>query len=253
MKTNRFINTGILPLGVIVLSMIFNGGRNLHAQDKGKKQGQPDVKIDVKREFDKNGNISRYDSSYSFSRSYDGSMNMDSLLESLRNNFNISPFGEGDVFNMPYRNHPFLHAFPDQDQILPYIENDSLYQYIDPHDSIYSLKKPHHFFYSPNFSEPFNDSIFDRFFNDPMSGQDPFQWQDFDFFRFFPSDSAFNFDHSFDMRGMLENHRRMMEELHQFFEFDLPRYPVPYDSIPRNPSQQRYHRHSRAMPESQEI
>jgi hypothetical protein len=114
------------------------------------------------------------------------------------------------------------------------------------------MKKPYHFFYSPDFRDQFNDSIFYRFFNDPMSGQDPLQWQDFDFFRF-PSDSAFNFDHSFDMRSMLENHRRMMEELHQFFEFDLPRYPMPYDSIPRNPSQQKYQRHSRMIPKSQEI
>jgi hypothetical protein len=253
MKTNRFIRTGILPLGVIVLSMFFNVGRNLHAQDKGKKQGQPDVRIDVKREFDKNGNISRYDSSYSFSWSYDGSTDMDSLLESLRNNFGISPFGEGDVFNMPHGNHPFLHAFPGKDTIFPDKEYDSLYQFIDPQDSIYSLKYPHHFFYGPGFSDPFNDSIFNRFFNDPMSGHDPFQWQDFDFFRFLPSDSAFNFNHSFDMRSMLENHRRMMEELHQFFEFDLPRYPMPHDSIPLNPSQQRYHRHSRSIPKSQEI
>ncbi|MBN2213869.1 MAG: hypothetical protein JW723_06455 [Bacteroidales bacterium] len=205
MKTDRMIKTGFLPLAAVLLSMIFIPGQSLHGQDKKAEKGQPDVRIDVKREFDEQGNISRYDSSYSFSWSYNGSMDMDSLLESLRNRFGITPFNEDEFFSMPFKGHPHFHMFP-HGHVYPEAEDDSLYGYIDPSDSVYFFNRPYHFFDSP-----------------------------------------------FDMRGMLENHRRMMEELHQFFEFDLPRYHLMPDSIPRNYFQQKYHRRSGSLPEGQEI
>jgi hypothetical protein len=242
-----------MPYLAVLFSMILIPGQNLHGQDTKGKKGQPDVRIDVKREYDENGNISSYDSSYSFSWSYDGSTDMDSLLENLRKNYGISPFTEDEFFNMPFGNYPHFYELPEHSQALPKAGDDSLYEYINPHDSIYSFNKPYYFFDSPLFGSPFNDSIYYKFFHDPLFGRDPFNRDDFDFFRFSPSDSAFNFIHPFDMRSMLENHRRMMEELHQLFEFNMPRYPVIPDTIPQNPLQQRYYRHSKPIPKGQEI
>ena len=169
MKTSKLNKTRILPFMAILFSMILVPELIVHGQDIKGKKGQPDVKIDVRREYDENGNISTYDSSYSFSWSYDGSMDMDSIFESLRNNFGISPFAEDD------------------------------------------------------------------------------------FFRFSPSDSAYNFFQPFDMRSMLENHQRMMEEMHQFFELNRPCYPLTPDSIPQNHLKQRYFKHSKPLPKGQEI
>src|SRR4030042_2806524 len=222
MKTSKLNKTRILPFMAILFSMILVPELNVHGQDIKGKKGQPDVKIDVRREYDENGNISTYDSSYSFSWSYDGSMDMDSIFESLRNNFGISPFAEDDFFGMPFENHHQFRMLPYHDKIDPEADDDSLYGYINPKDSVYSFDEPFNFFSSPFYRNPLNDSLYNRFFNDPFFGQDPWQWPDFDFFRFSPSDSAYNFFQPFDMRSMLENHQRMMEEMHQFFELNRP-------------------------------
>lgn len=234
MKTVKMIKTGNLPLAAILFSMIFILQPELHGQDGKAKKGQPDVQIDVKREYDQNGNISRYDSSYSFSWSYDGLGDMDSLFESLRNNFGISPFPDNDFFNWTDRYHHF-HMLPRHGQINPEADGDSLYEYINPRDSIYSFDEPFDFFYSPYHGYSFNDTLFNEFFHDPMFGLDPLYWPDFD------------------MRGMMENHRKMMEEMHKFFEFDMPRHPLTPDSVPGNPLQQKNFAPSRPVPNSQEI
>ncbi len=210
MKTIKMIKTGVLPFTVMMFCMIFIVKPGLHGQDIKGKKGQPDVKIDVRREYDENGNFNRYDSSYSFSWSYDGSADMDSLFESLRDHFGISTFPDDDYFNRPFG-------------------------YINPDDSIYHFNDPYDFFYHPYHVSPFNDTIFDEFFHDPMFGRDPFNWPEFD------------------MRGMLENHRKMMEEMHKYFEYHMPGHPLPSDSIPINPLQQRHLAPSRPVPKGQEI
>jgi hypothetical protein len=196
MKKGYVIKIGIL------FSMFFIFKPNLQGQDGKAKNRQPDVKIDVRREYDENGNVSRYDSSYSFSWSYD---------------------------------------------------NDSLFQYIDPGDSDYFFREPFDFFGNPSFANPFNDSLYDEFFNDPMHGQNLWNDPDFDFFHFSPSDSVYNFFHPFDIRSMMENHRRMMEEMHKYFEYHFPNYPMAPDSIPQNSLKQRYHGPSGPLPKGREI
>src|SRR4030042_2570177 len=183
MKTSKLNKTRILPFMAILFSMILVPELNVHGQDIKGKKGQPDVKIDVRREYDEDGNISRYDSSYSFSWSYDGSMDMDSLFESMRKNYSISPFREDDFFNMPFRNHDHFFMFPYQERDYPENNDDTLYEFIHP----------------------------------------------------------------FDMRSMLENHRRMMEEMHRFFEFNMPCDPIIPDSIPQNHLKQRYLKHSKPL------
>lgn len=187
MKTGKAIKMGILPLTTMLFLVIFILMPNLYGQEGKTKKEQPDVQIDVRREYDENGNVNRYDSSYSFSWSYDGSMDLDSLFESLRNNFGISPFDDDDFFEDPFH------------------------------------------------GVPFNDTLGDEFFNAPFFEQEPRYWPEFD------------------MRSMMENHRKMMEEMHKYFEFNMPPYPLAPDSIPQNPLHQRYVAPPKPLPKGQEI
>ena len=234
MKAGKVIKMGILPLATIFFSMIFFLMPNLYGQDGKAKKGQPDVQIDVRREYDENGNVNRYDSSYSFSWSHDGSMDLDSLFESLRNNFGISPFDDDEFFNRSFGPSDQFRMFPWHGQINPETENDSLYGYINPEDSIYHFNEPYDFFERLHRRGPFVDTP-DEFFDDPFFGQDPRYWPDFD------------------MRSMMENHRKMMEEMHKYFEFNMPRYPLAPDSIPGNPLHQRYVAPPKPLPKGQEI
>lgn len=236
MQTGKTIKKSILPLAVILFSMVFLFHQNLHGQDGKAKKGQPDVQIDVRREFDKNGNMSRYDSSYSFSWSYDGSgIDMDSLFESLRNNFDISPFPDDDFFNRPHEQNPYFHMFPWYGQKDKETDNDSIYGYINPEDSIYFFNRPYDFFERFRRGDPFNDTLFDEFFNDPMLGHDLRDWLDSD------------------MQDMMENHRKTMEEMQKYFEFHMPSYPLTPDSVPHNPLRQKYFTPSKPLPKGQEI
>jgi len=235
MKTGKVIIMGILPSAAILLLVIFVLKPDLYGQDDQAKKGQPDVQIDVRREYDENGNVNRYDSSYSFSWSYDGSMDLDSLFESLRNNFNTSPFDDDEFYNRPHGPHNHFRNFPWHREINPETDGDTLYEYIHPDDSTYSFREPYDFFGDPFHGIPFNDTLFDEFFDDPFFKGDPRCWPEFD------------------MRSMMENHRKMMEEMHKHFEFNMPRYPLTPDSIPRNPLQQRYFTPPKPLPKGQEI
>ena len=234
MLTDKVIKMGILPFAAIVFLIIFISNPDLYGQGGKEKNGLPDVQIDVKREYDENGNVSRYDSSYSFSWSYDGAVNMDSLFESLNNNFGISPFDDDEFFNRSFEPSDHFRMFPRHGQINPEPDNDSLNGYINPEDSICYFNKPYDFFERLHRRGPFIDTL-DEFFGDSFFGQDPLYWPDFD------------------MRSMMENHRKMMEEMHRYFEFNMPRYPLTPDSVPRNPIQQRHLAPPKPLPKMQEI
>ena len=234
MQTDKVIKMGILPLAAIVFLIIFVFMPDLYAQGGKEKKGQPDVQIDVRREYDENGNVNRYDSSYSFSWSYDGSMDLDSLFESMRNNFGISPFDEDEFFNRPYGPDNHFRLFPWHGQMDPEADNDSLWGYINPEDSIYYFNEPYDFFEQLHRRGPFIDTL-DEFLNDPFFGQDPQFWPDFD------------------MRSMMENHRKMMEEMQKYFEFNMPQHPLTPDSIPQNPLKQKYFAPPKPSPKGQEI
>ncbi len=138
-------------------------------------------------------------------------------------------------FNKPPGTGHHFHMFPYHGRVVPESEDDSLYGYIHPGDSVYYFNEPDDFFERFHHRHHFNDSLFDPFFSDPNFGHDPFWWPDFD------------------MRSMMENHRKMLEEMHRFFEFDMPCYPLKPDSIPKKHMQQRYHPHSKSIPKVQEI
>lgn len=91
------------------------------------KNNQPDVHVNVNRELDKDGNVIRYDSTYSWSWSSDGSQpipenlfNDSSRLGSFDKNmfFNdpfFNPFGSDSTLN-PSLNDPFFNNFENQMQ-----------------------------------------------------------------------------------------------------------------------------------------
>lgn len=68
-----FINLTLLILFVIIFD-----SDNLQAQNKN--ESKPDVHINVNREFDKDGNITKYDSTYTWSWSSDGTQNINDTV-----------------------------------------------------------------------------------------------------------------------------------------------------------------------------
>ncbi len=61
-----------------VLFVIISNSNNTHAQNKS--ESKPDVHINVNREFDKDGNITKYDSTYTWSWSSDGGQNINDSI-----------------------------------------------------------------------------------------------------------------------------------------------------------------------------
>jgi hypothetical protein len=82
---------------LLVLPGIIMAGRSV-AQKKD-NNGQPDVKIDVRKEYDEKGNMILYDSIYSWS--WSGSqddMAFDTLMDNFRHHLEIYNYHEGDFF-----------------------------------------------------------------------------------------------------------------------------------------------------------
>lgn len=91
--------TGLLCIAVFILFII----NNLNAQDS--HSGKPQIKVDVNKEVDENGNIIRYDSTYTYYYS-----NIDSAIDF--SSFD-SIFGQqfNNGFNFQF-NSPFFNQFP---------------------------------------------------------------------------------------------------------------------------------------------
>ena len=130
MKTKIGVGIGfliILTLGFLMLT------QNISGQKKGNPtksdNNKPKVDIKVNKQVDKNGNITSYDSTYSWSWSSDGSIpeDIDSIFKSFHNeNFNFSIFNDSLFFSMPLGfnpsvlndsigNHEFYKDFFDED------------------------------------------------------------------------------------------------------------------------------------------
>jgi hypothetical protein len=81
-------------MGAILLST------QVMAQDKtGKSKAKPDVRVKVQKEYDDQGNITRYDSTYSYSWSGDGDTpcDIDSLFKGFNRGFGFSPGWEKSI------------------------------------------------------------------------------------------------------------------------------------------------------------
>ncbi|MBN2611701.1 MAG: hypothetical protein JXB00_09110 [Bacteroidales bacterium] len=225
MKT-KVCQIRLLSFGIVFLSFGIVSAELLRAQQDKTGKNQPDIKIDVKREFDEKGNVKSYDSVYSFSWSSEGDINIDSVLKSLHGQFGISPFGFDEPFSMPF------------DRFRGYNErhvNDSLFGYINPGDSVYRFNPPADDF---GFPDMFRDPFFEDFFNDPFFGNRYPPFRHADPFFYAPSDSSTADPYYFDMRSMLEEHIKRMEEFHKHFQFNEPFYFEMPDSVAPKPRKQ---------------
>lgn len=161
---------------------------------------KPDVKIDVKKELDENGNVKSYDSTYSFSWSGDGSVDLDSFFQGM--DFGFSPFFEDEFFGSKKSINPGHSENP-----------DSLNGFINPNDSVYYFNSPDLNF---PFLSPFGNS-FDKFFDDP-----------------------FFHDDFFNPQSMMEKHMRMMEEFRKNFGLSIPDFNEVPDTVTNNKNQKFY-------------
>jgi hypothetical protein len=150
---------------LLVLPGILLGGRVV-AQKKD-NNNQPDVKIDVKKQYDEKGNMVIYDSIYSWSWSGNpDDMDIDSLMNKFRHHLEIYNYYDGDIFPHSF----ILPQFPDvnpesffgtEDSILSWdFDNDTTLKnfFFDdffywnfipfsPHDTTGYKKLPSPFFY----------------------------------------------------------------------------------------------------------
>lgn len=126
MKTIFSLNAFALLAFVFISSGLKSQTIDLSTQPKA---NQPDVHINVNRELDKDGNVVRYDSTYSWSWSGDGSQVMQDgiVKDSITNNI-FRQFG----FN-GFSDEPFFNSFG--------FANDSLSDQIFNNPSIDSMQK----------------------------------------------------------------------------------------------------------------
>lgn len=110
---------------IIVIAGFCCFAQQINAQEVTKKPNKPDVKIKVNKQFDDKGNVTRYDSTYSYSWSGNGQMptDVDSILRGFNKNFffrsNSDSLFNGMGFGWPmeddpFFNHPFSHDFNKQ-------------------------------------------------------------------------------------------------------------------------------------------
>lgn len=114
----------------------------MSAQEVAKsKPNKPDVRIKVNKEFDDKGNLTRFDSTYSYSWSDNGQIPMNA--DSIFNQFNHSFSFGGDVdsvfnqfgFGTPFFNQPFTHSKEQFDKFFKgnQLPADSMF-YSNPND-----------------------------------------------------------------------------------------------------------------------
>jgi hypothetical protein len=110
MKTNLRTKVGFGFLTAIAIVFVLSfitqniSGQKNDDPSSGKNAGKPKIDIKVNKDIDKDGNITRYDSTYSWSWSNDGQIpeNIDSIFRSMHQNFfQHSMFDDSLFFSMP--------------------------------------------------------------------------------------------------------------------------------------------------------
>jgi len=178
----------------------------VYAQEGEDKGNKPEIRWDVQKEYDENGNIIRYDSSYSWYYSTPGFS--DNLPDSFREyfDFNFPDFFEDDSFLVsPFGQFPLNEPFPPSSRF--------------PHSDTESDSLIPEFFHLHHFDHFFEDPFFEQFFND----------------EFFEEDSAFLELHAYpffspfipDPGDMFKKQYELMEK---FFELQN----IPPDSLDFN-------------------
>ncbi|KPK86495.1 MAG: hypothetical protein AMS27_04845 [Bacteroides sp. SM23_62_1] len=194
MKTGHFFSMVLLLVSIVI---------PIHLFGQENDQGRPEMRWDVNKEFDKNGNILRYDSSYIFHWKSPGAdaFNHDSLFSAFpfffRSNPDCSaqkydslfsdhpglfpdPFDDEFFFDFSYKHHPFIFRFPS----FPDLDEP------DPMNSPF-------FFSDSMFSMPFQDPFLDdlfirRFFDWPLNDSiHSWHYMPFPFYLSFPDFDEF--------------------------------------------------------------
>jgi hypothetical protein len=92
---------------LIVVAMLISSGCSGQTNKKNSSDevpGKPKTSIRVNKEFDKEGNLIRYDSTYSYSNSGNNLLTNDSVFDDFKDHFNRSYF----FSNEPYFEHFFF-------------------------------------------------------------------------------------------------------------------------------------------------
>ena len=189
------------------------GGIAYSQSDKTKKKKNlPQEKVTVNKEYDENGNMIGYDSSYVYSWSGDttmtdfpGDMDISGFFNwgggFLDNDsaFSIDPFGGLDNHTFENFFDHFHQMFPDSlNQDFYSYRNDSITQFFGDSTNVYEFKKG---MINPDFHWQLSDSSMINFFSEPEF--------------YFQGDSIWK-----KHQKLLEKHFKDMEEFHKkFFQF----------------------------------
>jgi hypothetical protein len=100
----------------ITLTVTLSGCQGQKMKKEGadtSKINAPKTEIKVKREYDKNGNLIRFDSTYSsfYTNTKNNDRKRDSIFETFKNHFNLNYF---------FSNEPYFHDLFFQDSLLKY-------------------------------------------------------------------------------------------------------------------------------------
>ena len=185
----RTLTCFICRMGSSLLLLAMTG--MVYGQEGEDKSNKPEIRWDVQKEYDENGNIIRYDSSYSWYYSTPGFS--ENLPDSFREFFDFSfpDFFENDSFPVsPFGQFPFDESFPPSGRS-PHSDTES--------DSLFT-----EFLHMRPFDQFFKDPFFEQFFND----------------EFFEEDSAFFNLHAYpffspfitDPGDMFKKHNELMEK-----------------------------------------
>lgn len=101
-------------ISIIALSLTLQGCNGQKAENKEQTvTNLPQTSIKVNKEYDKNGNVIRYDSAYSYyySNIKNDTSKRDSIFELFKNQFNSNYF---------FSNKPYFNDFFFQDSLLKY-------------------------------------------------------------------------------------------------------------------------------------
>jgi hypothetical protein len=128
MKTKKYIPVIVLVVFMVVLvsCVFFDQGINAQNQDQDSIR-KPDIHISVNKKTDEKGNITEYDSTYSYS--YSSNSNNDKIIDSLMQKFhsdfgffdenNVVPRSNQDLFfKSPFRNDTSFGQFQNIDKMM---------------------------------------------------------------------------------------------------------------------------------------
>lgn len=149
MKAERYFRKSTIGLVSICLINILLLLQSAQAQDiKKSNPNKPDVRVKVNKEFDDKGNLTRYDSTYSYSWSGSGQVpiNADSIFG--KSNGSLW-FGNDSAFN-----HTFFFNDNQLNEILKFYSRQGL---LPDNDSLESSRYKDFFKHHQAFADPFFD------------------------------------------------------------------------------------------------